>query len=685
MLCVILCCSLVAPWSEATTTGHIDTGEITLSYRNVTIYAPAVGKTDTGYVGVISTITVTIQDNGSGRVFVDTLPLTQIDMQGSARLAVKVASTLVECDKNCSVDPSTHDYFFVVRTSAPIIGGPSAGGIMTAATIALLENWQMSNWTMMTGMINPDGSIGPVGGILQKIDAAYSVGATRFLIPKGQGVYMETVTERVEQNGWTQIITKQEPRYVADYAKDNYGMEVIEVGDINDVIGYFTGYNFSQKETNGNITTGNYTTSMKPLAETLLEEATAIYMNASDAFNASDIPNYYPFRYQSIVEDFLVDAKNDLDGAQLWHERELYYSSTTKSFISLINSRFVLYAAEYFEADNRDNYIETLLSDAITLFEENSELAKTAHIHGAISLQTVGAAQKRAFEAEEHINDASESYENDVLGALYSIARAIERSNSVKWWIGIGSYFNDSGHIDNTTLENLAVEYIEDTQQAVAYSSIILQEIGQTSTYLSEAETLLESARDELEKGYPAASMFEALEALVKANLALELATSTSEEKITRARESASGSIITSRTLGIEPVLAVSYYELATTYENESDFDAALVYYKYSDIIAGALRFSNFSSDSSSSRYVGIPEVNIPAFTTTNQCTTYLIYIAIFGGIAGLGIGMIVAGLASKKQEEKIVKKWVPRSINDYYNKKQKKTRSFEHQVPPKY
>lgn len=681
MLCIILCCSLITPWSAATIIpGKIDTGKITLNYRNVTVYAPAVGKTDTGYVGVISTITVTIQDNGSGRVFVDTLPLTQIDMQGSARLAVKVASTLVEWDKNCSVNPSSYDYFFVVRTSAPIIGGPSAGGIMTAATISLLENWQMSNWTMMTGMINPDGSIGPVGGILQKIDAAYSVGTTRFLIPKGQGVYMETVTERIEQNGWTQIITTQEPRYVADYAKNNYGIEVIEVEDINDVIGYFAGYAFSQEVINGNITTANYTTSMKPLAETLLEEATAVYVNASDAFNNSDIPNYYPFRYQSIVEEFLGDAQETLDEAQLWYDRELYYSSTTKSFLSLISSRFVLYAAEYFEADDRDDYIISLLDDAITLFEENSELAKATPIDGTMSLQCIGAAQKRAFEAEGYIDDASQSYEKDVLGALYSIALAIERSNSVKWWIGIGSYFNDSGHISNETLENLAVEYIEDTQQAVAYSSIILQEMGQSSTYLSEAEGLLESARDELQKGYPAASIFEALEALVKANLALELATSTSKEKILRAQESASGSIGTSRSLGIEPVLAVSYYELATTYANESKFDAALVYYKYSDIIAGALTLTNYSVRSTSSRYVGIPEINVHT-SRTDRCSTYLIYMALFGGIAGLGIGLIIAGLASKKQEEKLVKKWVPRSINDYY-KKQKKARTFKQHIP---
>ena len=68
------------------------------TYRSVSVYAPAVAQTGNGYVGVIATITVSIQNNGSGRVFVDTLPLTQVDMQGSARLAVKVAGTLVRND-----------------------------------------------------------------------------------------------------------------------------------------------------------------------------------------------------------------------------------------------------------------------------------------------------------------------------------------------------------------------------------------------------------------------------------------------------------------------------------------------------------------------------------------------------------------------------------------------------------
>ena len=655
--------------------GEIYTGRISISYRNVTVYAPAVAKTNEGYIGVISTITVTVQSNGSGRVFVDTLPLTQIDMQGSARLAVKVASALVKSDENCSVDPSGYDFFFVVRTSAPIIGGPSAGAVMTVATIAALENWSVDNHTVMTGMINPDGSIGPVGGILQKIDAAYSVGATRFLIPKGQGTYTEMVTETRVINGWKQIITHPVTRNVSDYAMEKYGINVVEVADINDALLYTTGRCFEMTESNSQITTEDYIDSMKPLASMLLDEAKNLFNNASELFNNSHIPNRFPFYYRNQITDILNEANSTLKEAEKWYKQELYYSSTSKSFQSLIDSRFVSYACRYFSSDDEQEYLQNLIDEATSLYNNKSEEAKNEEINGMISLQCVGAAQKRASEANTYLSEARNSYNrNDYLNALYKIAFAVERSKSIGWWLRISSYFNDTGEINNTMLTNLAEEYIEDAEQAAVYSNVILQEIGKASNYLNEAEESLNSAQKDKEQGYPAAALFEALEALLKANLALELIDGTTNDKIERAQESASNSISESRKQGIEPVLAVSYYEYAQTLKNESSLDSALVYYKYSDLIAGALTFTT-APNSRSSRYVGIPEIKTP--TPQHILLIYPTYLTILliilGGIAGLGLGLIICGISSKHKEKKyFYKKWMPRSIHDYYKKQQK-------------
>ncbi len=657
-------------FTSAVFPGEIYEDNVVLTYRNVTVYAPAVAETDNGYVGVISTITVTIQSNGSGRVFVDTLPLTQIDMQGSARLSVKVAKALVKNDDRCEIDPDSYDFFFVVRTNSPIIGGPSAGGVMTAAVVSLLENWTMDNKTVMTGMINPDGSIGPIGGILQKIDAAYSVGATRFLLPKGQMTYTEMVTEATNENGWVQTNTKLVIRNVADYALDNYGIEAVEVEDINDALLYFTGWEFPTTESNGSIATEDYINSMKPLATNLLENARTLYTNASDSFDNSTIPNRWPDYYKNQVTDFLNNAHERLIDSENWYEQESYYTSTSKSFQSLIDSQFVMHACTYFSVGDKQDYVNSLLNDAKEFHSNKSSLAKNAEVNGSISLQCVGAAQKRASDADSYLSDAESSYQNDdYLTAMYKISYALQRSESIEWWLGISNYFNDTGDINDDELNTLAGEYIEDAQQATVYSGVILEEIGRSSSYLSDAEGLLELARTDKENGYPAAAFFEALEALVKANLALELVDGTDNDKIMRAKERASSSIAESRTRGVEPVLAISYYEYAESLVNESSEDIAIVYYKYSGIIAGALGFTS-TCGGQSSRYIGVPpKISIsPWDRRAIEYFEYYIFFVIVGGIGGMGIGILIGVASLKKQAYKTKsKEYKQRSIDDYY------------------
>ncbi len=670
---IFMVCSSVFPCSVASSAGIISEGQIAFEYRNVTVYAPAVSQTDTGYVGVISTITVTIQENGSGRVFVDTLPLTDVDMQGSARLAVKVASALVSSDTNPHLDPSSCDFFFVIRTDSSMIGGPSAGAIMTVAVISLLENWTLDNKTVMTGMINPDGSIGPIGGIPYKIDAAYTIGATRFLIPRGQMTYTETVTETTAGDGWTQIITRPITRNVSDYARSHYGMEVFEVEDINDALVYFSGRNFPVIESSDKITTEDYIAAMKPLATTLLNNAEESYQNASHLFNITTIPNRYPNYYRNQVTDYLNSAQDRLLESTHWYNSTQYYTSTSKSFQSLINSHFVSYACQYFTTQDQEQFVHSLLSQATQQYGNMSKLAKNTTIHGMVTLQCVGAAQQRVTEAASYLSEANTSYHNnDYLTALYKIAYAQQRSDSVRWWLNISTPFNDSGTINATMINSLAEEYLDDAQQAIVYSQIIIDEMGQTSAHLDDAKTLLDTARGENEKGFSAAALFGAFESLVKANLALELVDGVTAEKVERARERASASITESRNLGIEPVLAVSYYEYGQSLANESSLDTAIVYYKDADLIAGALRFTT-PYGVRSSRYVGIPEHQkvLSWSYGPSQYLGFFILFAVIGGLGGLGLGILIGGLVSrqKQKEQVVIGTQIPRSIEDYYKK----------------
>jgi len=637
-------------------TGAIQTDTIDIQYRNVTVYAPAVAETSSGYIGVISTITVTTQNQGSGRVFVDTLPLAQIDMQGSARLAVKVASSYVENDINCSVNPETYDYFFVIRTSAPIIGGPSAGAIMTAAVISLLENWDMDESTVMTGMINPDGSIGPIGGIPRKIDAANTVGATRFLIPKGQGTYIEQSIETVNTPWGKQIITQEETRNVSDYGLENYGIEVIEVEDIDDVIYYYTGYKKPDLFSNESSVTEEYITSMEPLATSLIQQANNSLKNATAAFDTTTIPHSYFFNYQGQVQDALKSAETTFDESLDWYNDQKYYTSTSKSFQSLINTRFVTYSCNYFNATDQDAYMQNLYNQSVSYYESQSEKAKQATVKGATSLQCIGAAQKRATEASSYLSTAS-SYinQNEYFSALYQLAFAVQRAESISWWLSLIDQFNETQSYTDDEIQGFASDYIQDAQQAIIYAGVILDEVGTSSSFLNEASSMLDIAKDDKDDGYPAAALFEALEALAKANLALELVDATTQEKIEskldRANQSAYRGIIESRMLGIEPILAVSYYEYAESLIEEN-VQNALFYYKYSDLLTGVLTVSGSCNSDAGSRYVGIPARNVENWQfNLFSYSNYVILFGVFVLVTGVLIGVLISLIITKRQK----------------------------------
>src|SRR5205814_6525545 len=92
-------------------------------------------------------------------------------------MAVITASLLL--GKN----PSNYEFSFDV---AGKIDGPSAGGLMTAAVLAGYLGDSILPDVTMTGTINPDGTIGPVGGIPQKLEGAAAAGKKKDLVPCGQ-------------------------------------------------------------------------------------------------------------------------------------------------------------------------------------------------------------------------------------------------------------------------------------------------------------------------------------------------------------------------------------------------------------------------------------------------------------------------------------------------------------------
>lgn len=77
-------------------------------------------------------------------------------------------------------DPDSVDYHFTI--TGPI-DGPSAGGILTVGIIAAFRGASLKPGTTMTGTITADGSVGVVGGVPTKIEAAAREGFDTIVVP----------------------------------------------------------------------------------------------------------------------------------------------------------------------------------------------------------------------------------------------------------------------------------------------------------------------------------------------------------------------------------------------------------------------------------------------------------------------------------------------------------------------
>ena len=74
------------------------------------------------------------------------------------------------------------------RFSADVKGfidGPSAGALISAGYLAALTGAEIDPLATMTGTVNPDGTVGPVGGIPQKFEASIKKGKKRLGYPIG--------------------------------------------------------------------------------------------------------------------------------------------------------------------------------------------------------------------------------------------------------------------------------------------------------------------------------------------------------------------------------------------------------------------------------------------------------------------------------------------------------------------
>ncbi len=218
--------------SRANASGTVNVSE-KLPSRTRTMPVVAVSRDREGTIGSVEVEVLP----GNNNVLINTNPFLGTNLQYSMNTAVAVAKQQAE-------EGFQSDYVFNFEAgNAQLVGGGSAGAASTIAVIAALKDAPLKDSAVITGTISPDGTIGRVGGVLQKAKAAGEAGYDHFLVPEGQSTikYYERVVERDEGFGFDIFNTRYVPKTIdlKQKAQEEWNMSVVEVRNIEEAIPYF--------------------------------------------------------------------------------------------------------------------------------------------------------------------------------------------------------------------------------------------------------------------------------------------------------------------------------------------------------------------------------------------------------------------------------------------------------------
>jgi len=134
-----------------------------------------------------------------------TLVKTLIDEKRLAIMPSKIPHSQKERDEHISLDPSEvykrYDLHIHVPAGATPKDGPSAGIAMVTVISSILSGNKIDNKVAMTGEVTLTGKVLPIGGLKEKLIAAYKAGVTKALIPmKNFERDLDEIPDEVKKN-----------------------------------------------------------------------------------------------------------------------------------------------------------------------------------------------------------------------------------------------------------------------------------------------------------------------------------------------------------------------------------------------------------------------------------------------------------------------------------------------------
>ena len=535
--------------------------------RTVSILVPAVSQTEEGLKGVISNITVTIVKPGSGKVYISATPLTEIDMQASARTAAIIASTVL------GENPLTMDYYVSVESPSIIIGGPSAGAALTLAIMSAISGYPVNGSVMITGMINPDGTIGPVGGVKEKLEAAASVGMKIFLVPVGQSVVQENIVERRRIGPFIIRTVKPVEIDLVEYGR-KLGVTVIEVSNIIEAAKYLLNMEIAEKPLE------DIELKLSDQAKSLLTKQITEFKNAYENIK-SRIKEA-----SGVIADVLREADARYRSALKLSGEGKLYSATSMLFQAVYLVDFAYRLQEYYERG--EGVIQEFLSEVNSTINSISSKVYAVKPTKLSDVEVLIASRYRIYLAKKSLEQAAEMYsQGKYEDTIFSLVYAKWRAKTAELWIqalGLGGREAPS----EVVIQHISALFLYEANSVVAYASSLLKDIGVVSDELfNKAVKDLEEAEEMSNMGDYYGSLGLSLSAIAEATTSIhKYFTVNIEKQLESVRSVAEKSLKHALSLDTEPLLALGYYEFAQEQENMFD---KIYFYELSSLHAKVL------------------------------------------------------------------------------------------------
>ncbi len=542
----------------------------TPTFSEVELRIPAVAQLPNGStIGVLSNLTVKITP-GSGVVYFSADPLTQLDTQGSARTAAFVACYLL------GLSFRDYNFYYHISSESSVIGGPSAGAAMTVATLAALEGVKPKKDVIMTGMINPDGTIGPVGGIPDKLRAAAKGGAKVFLIPAGQRIVTEVVQKTVTV-GIFHMVTAQKKEVDLVKLGEKLGVRVVEVSDITEAFKYFTGVELKSIAPLPRV-------ELSSQAKKAIESWTYFYEGKVEELSKRTRSSYeglsadakkYVEEVLSHAEFLLSDSRSCLSGGE-------YYSAASLAFQAIVEAQYAYDLTMYLKDKNHFTSVVKELEKSLNDLQNRLESVRITTSKRSDAL--IGA-WMRYYKAKEALDDALSKAEQGMYfdssgewGAVHEISYVKWRIKTASTWLSLYKPEGDQ-EMNPVVLRSLASYFLYGADTTYGYAESLYNDLGLQGGFLSKCSEAISNARGAISSGNYLAAIGFAVEAISDGTVAIHAAFATNDQTVlVSVRKSANRAISMVLKDGLEPMLAISYYEFAHRYETSSTLDAISLY-----------------------------------------------------------------------------------------------------------